>query len=53
MVKGNQYQEPQDMLLIQKTLLFGAEYIPEKYSNYSFLKRMEYRIGCAYTAIII
>jgi hypothetical protein len=28
-----------------KSLLFGAEYIPDKYSNYSFLKRMEYRIG--------
>jgi hypothetical protein len=28
-----------------RTLLFGAEYIPEKFSNYSFLKRMEYRIG--------
>lgn len=24
---------------------FGAEYIPEKYSNYSYLKRVEYRIG--------
>jgi hypothetical protein len=28
-----------------KSFLFGAEYIPDKYSNYSFLKRMEYRIG--------
>jgi hypothetical protein len=28
-----------------KSLLFGIEYIPEKYSNYSFVKRMEYRIG--------
>jgi hypothetical protein len=28
-----------------RSLLFGAEFIPEKYSNYSFLKRMEYRIG--------
>jgi hypothetical protein len=28
-----------------KGLYFGAEYIPEKYSNYSFLKRLEYRIG--------
>ena len=28
-----------------KSLLFGAEFIPDKYSNYSFLKRMEYRIG--------
>ncbi len=26
----------------------GAEYIPEKYSNYNFLNRMEYRIGCRY-----
>jgi hypothetical protein len=26
----------------------GAEYIPDKYSNYSFLNRMEYRIGCRY-----
>ncbi len=24
---------------------FGAEYIPDKFSNYSFLRRMEYRIG--------
>ncbi len=24
---------------------FGVEYIPEKYSNYSYLKRVEYRIG--------
>jgi len=28
-----------------KSLLFGLEYIPEKYSNFSFLKRMEYRLG--------
>lgn len=28
-----------------QSLLFGMEYIPEKYSNYSFVKRMEYRIG--------
>jgi len=28
-----------------KSLLFGLEYIPDVYSNYSFLKRMEYRIG--------
>ena len=28
-----------------KSLLFGLEYIPDKYSNYSFLKRMEYRVG--------
>lgn len=26
----------------------GAEYIPDKYSNYSFFNRMEYRIGCRY-----
>lgn len=26
----------------------GAEYIPEKYSNYSFFDRVEYRIGCRY-----
>ncbi|MGB8359530.1 MAG: hypothetical protein WCD55_13045 [Bacteroidales bacterium] len=24
----------------------GAEYIPDKYSNYSFIKRIEYRAGC-------
>jgi hypothetical protein len=24
---------------------FGAEYIPDKFSNYSFAKKMEYRIG--------
>lgn len=28
-----------------KSLLFGAEYIPDKFSNYSFLKKIEYRIG--------
>jgi hypothetical protein len=28
-----------------KSLLFGAELIPDRFSNYSFLKRMEYRIG--------
>lgn len=28
-----------------RALLFGAEFIPEKLSNYSFIKRMEYRIG--------
>lgn len=26
----------------------GAEYVPDKYSNYSFLNRVEYRIGCRY-----
>ncbi|MDX9902892.1 MAG: hypothetical protein RB288_02295 [Bacteroidales bacterium] len=26
----------------------GAEYIPDKYSNYSFFDRLEYRIGCRY-----
>lgn len=28
-----------------RSILFGVEYIPEKYSNYSSLKRIEYRIG--------
>jgi hypothetical protein len=28
-----------------KSWLFGIEYIPEKYSNTSFLRRIEYRIG--------
>ena len=28
-----------------RSLLFGAEYIPDKYSNYSLFKRFEYRIG--------
>ncbi|MCX6252864.1 MAG: hypothetical protein NTV31_00055 [Bacteroidia bacterium] len=28
-----------------RSLLFGAEFIPDKYSNYSFLNRMEYRVG--------
>lgn len=27
----------------------GAEYIPDKYSNYSFFNRIEYRIGCRYS----
>jgi hypothetical protein len=29
----------------KQSLLFGAEYIPEKYANYSYLRRVEYRIG--------
>jgi hypothetical protein len=28
-----------------RSFLFGIEYIPDKYSNYSFLKRLEYRVG--------
>ena len=28
-----------------QALLLGVEYIPEKYSNYSYLSRIEYRIG--------
>jgi len=28
-----------------RSFRLGAEFIPEKYSNYSFLKRVEYRIG--------
>ena len=28
-----------------RALLFGLEYIPEKYSNYNLLKRIEYRVG--------
>jgi hypothetical protein len=28
-----------------RSFLFGAEFIPDKYSNFSFLKRMEYRLG--------
>jgi hypothetical protein len=28
-----------------RSILFGAEFTPDKYSNYSFLKRIEYRIG--------
>jgi hypothetical protein len=28
-----------------KSLLVGLEYIPDKFSNYSFVKRLEYRIG--------
>ncbi len=28
-----------------RSILIGAEYIPDKYANYSFLKRIEYRIG--------
>lgn len=26
----------------------GAEYIPDKYSNYGFFNRIEYRVGCRY-----
>jgi hypothetical protein len=28
-----------------KSYLFGIEFIPDKYSNYSFMKRLEYRLG--------
>jgi hypothetical protein len=28
-----------------KTYLWGLEFIPEKYSNFSLLKRLEYRVG--------
>jgi hypothetical protein len=28
-----------------RSLLLGAEFIPDKFSNYSFLKRLEYRLG--------
>jgi hypothetical protein len=28
-----------------KAMMFGAEFIPDKFSNYSYLSRIEYRIG--------
>lgn len=28
-----------------RSILFGAEYIPDKFSNYSYIRRIEYRIG--------
>jgi hypothetical protein len=28
-----------------RTLMFGAEFTPDKFSNFSFLRRMDYRIG--------
>ena len=28
-----------------RSLQFGAEYIPDKFSNYSFINRIEYRVG--------
>lgn len=28
-----------------ESYLFGIEFIPDKYSNYSFIKRVEYRLG--------
>jgi hypothetical protein len=31
-----------------KSLMLGIEYIPEKYSNTSFLRRVEYRLGGHY-----
>ncbi len=34
-----------DYLGNTRELLFGAEYIPDKLSNYSFMKRLEYRAG--------
>lgn len=39
------FRDSEDHVGNTKGLYFGIEYIPEKYSNYSFLKRMEYRIG--------
>jgi hypothetical protein len=34
-----------DMIGDTRSIMFGAEYIPDKFSNYSFFQRMEYRIG--------
>jgi len=31
-----------------RSYLFGLEVIPEKYSNYNFMKRIEYRLGAHY-----
>ena len=31
-----------------RTVQVGAEYIPDKYSNFSFISRLEYRIGGHY-----
>lgn len=28
-----------------RNLIFGAEYIPDKFSNFSFINRIEYRVG--------
>jgi hypothetical protein len=28
-----------------RNIIFGAEFIPDKFSNFSFIRRMEYRIG--------
>ncbi len=35
----------QGYLADSKSLLFGVEYIPDKYSNVSYLSRVEYRLG--------
>jgi hypothetical protein len=35
----------EDFVNNTRALLFGIEYIPDKYSNYSFARRMEYRLG--------
>ena len=32
-----------------RSALFGMEYIPDMYSNTSFLKRVEYRLGAHYS----
>jgi hypothetical protein len=34
-----------DYLANSKSWLFGVEFIPDKFSNYSFLSRVEYRLG--------
>jgi hypothetical protein len=42
---GAKFHEAQNYLANTRALLFGLEYIPDRFSNYSFLKRVEYRAG--------
>jgi hypothetical protein len=42
---GAKFQGSGNYAADTRALLFGAEYIPDKFSNYNFLKRIEYRAG--------
>jgi hypothetical protein len=43
--KAKIHGSPASYLANSKSLLFGVEYIPDKFSNSSFLSRIDYRLG--------
>ena len=45
MVGVQKFREPADYAADSRSYRFGIEYIPDKYSNYSLMKRLEYRAG--------